>query len=75
MAYFCPPLVRANGVAPKAESTVVIDGKSRQGWSRHRNAENPWIPGEDKPVPGQPDAYTVAREAIEALESELRRVP
>jgi len=32
-----------------------------------------WIPGEDVPVPGQPDAYTVAAEAIEALEKELSR--
>jgi D-psicose/D-tagatose/L-ribulose 3-epimerase len=30
-----------------------------------------WIPGEDEPHPGAPDAYTVAGEAIEALEKEL----
>jgi D-psicose/D-tagatose/L-ribulose 3-epimerase len=30
-----------------------------------------WIPGEDDPVPGEPDAYTVAGEAIETLRSEL----
>jgi sugar phosphate isomerase/epimerase len=30
-----------------------------------------WIPGEDEPHPGVPDAYTVAGEAIEALEKEL----
>ncbi|HVQ89918.1 MAG TPA: sugar phosphate isomerase/epimerase family protein [Mycobacteriales bacterium] len=30
-----------------------------------------WIPGEDDPVGGQPDAYTVAAEAIEALRGEL----
>jgi D-psicose/D-tagatose/L-ribulose 3-epimerase len=30
-----------------------------------------WIPGEDDPVTGQPDAYTVAAEAIEALRGEL----
>jgi hypothetical protein len=48
MAYFHPPLVRSNGVAPqRAESRVNIDGKSWQGWSRHRDAENPWLPGED----------------------------
>jgi sugar phosphate isomerase/epimerase len=34
-----------------------------------------WIPGEDEPVAGQPDAYTVAAEAIQALENELRRIP
>jgi D-psicose/D-tagatose/L-ribulose 3-epimerase len=33
-----------------------------------------WIPGEDDPVAGQPDAYTVAGEAIEALCAELRMV-
>jgi sugar phosphate isomerase/epimerase len=33
-----------------------------------------WIPGEDEPVAGQPDAYTVAGEAIEALRSELSAV-
>jgi sugar phosphate isomerase/epimerase len=30
-----------------------------------------WIPGEDEPVAGQPDAYTVAGEAIQALEKFL----
>ena len=30
-----------------------------------------WIPSEDKPVAGWPDAYTVAGEAIEALETFL----
>jgi D-psicose/D-tagatose/L-ribulose 3-epimerase len=30
-----------------------------------------WIPGEDKPVAGVPDAYTVAGEAIDALEKQL----
>lgn len=30
-----------------------------------------WIPGEDEPVAGWPDAYTVAGEAIEALEKFL----
>lgn len=32
-----------------------------------------WIPGEDEPNPIAPDAYTVAGEAIEALEKELSR--
>jgi sugar phosphate isomerase/epimerase len=32
-----------------------------------------WIPGEDEPVAGVPDAYTVAGEAIEALEKELTK--
>jgi D-psicose/D-tagatose/L-ribulose 3-epimerase len=30
-----------------------------------------WIPGEDKPVPGVPDAYTVAAEAISTVRDEL----
>jgi sugar phosphate isomerase/epimerase len=30
-----------------------------------------WIPGEDEPVAGWPDAYTVAAEAIETLDKEL----
>jgi D-psicose/D-tagatose/L-ribulose 3-epimerase len=30
-----------------------------------------WIPGEDQPVAGVPDAYTVAGEAIEELEKQL----
>lgn len=48
MAYFYPPLICANGVAPqRSESRVNIDSKSWQGWSRHRTPDNPWIPGED----------------------------
>ncbi len=30
-----------------------------------------WIPGEDAPVPGVPDAYTVAAEAISTVRDEL----
>jgi sugar phosphate isomerase/epimerase len=30
-----------------------------------------WIPGEDEPVPGVPDAYTVAAEAISTVRNEL----
>ena len=30
-----------------------------------------WIPGEDEPVPGVPDAYTVAAEAIGTVRDEL----
>jgi sugar phosphate isomerase/epimerase len=32
-----------------------------------------WIPGEDEPVAGWPDAYTVAGEAIDALKAELSK--
>ena len=48
MAYFNPPLIRANGIAPRSsEGRIAIDGKAWQGWSRHRTADNPWRPGED----------------------------
>ena len=48
MAYFHPPLVRANGRVPaQSEGRIEIDGKSWQGWSRHRTPDNPWLPGED----------------------------
>ncbi len=48
MAYFNPPLVRANGAAmPNTEALVQIDGKSWQQWSRHRTQDNPWVLGED----------------------------
>ncbi|GLY29223.1 sugar phosphate isomerase/epimerase family protein [Kineosporia sp. NBRC 101731] len=33
-----------------------------------------WVPGEDEPVAGTPDAYTVAAESIEELEKQLTRV-
>jgi sugar phosphate isomerase/epimerase len=33
-----------------------------------------WIPGEDTPVQGWPDAYTIAREAIEAVRHEFSQV-
>jgi hypothetical protein len=48
MAYFNPPLLRANGVAPRsADGRVNIDNKAWQAWSRHRAVDNPWLPGED----------------------------
>ncbi len=48
MAYFYPPLIRANGIAPaRSEGRVTIDNKAWQGWSRHRTPDNPWHPGED----------------------------
>jgi len=39
--------------------------------SLHLTRRKFWIPGEDEPRRGVPDAYTVAGEAIEALEKEL----
>jgi hypothetical protein len=48
MAYFFPPLVCGNGRVPvRSEGRVEIDGRSWQGWSRHRTSDNPWVPGED----------------------------
>jgi hypothetical protein len=50
MAYFFPPLVRTDGVAPRsAEGRVTIDDKAWQAWSRHRDATGDcaWQPGED----------------------------
>ncbi len=41
--------------------------------SLHLTRRKFWIPGEDEPVAGWPDAYTVAGEAIEALENELTK--
>jgi D-psicose/D-tagatose/L-ribulose 3-epimerase len=39
--------------------------------SLHLTRRKFWIPGQDEPVPGWPDAYTVAGEAIETLEKFL----
>jgi D-psicose/D-tagatose/L-ribulose 3-epimerase len=41
--------------------------------SLHLTRRKFWIPGEEEPVAGWPDAYTVAGEAIEALENELSK--
>jgi D-psicose/D-tagatose/L-ribulose 3-epimerase len=41
--------------------------------SLHLTRRKFWIPGEDEPVAGWPDAYTVAGEAIEALQNELSK--
>ncbi len=47
MAYFSPPLSRNDGKGIGALSTMVIDNKSFQRWSRHRTGDAPWRPGED----------------------------
>jgi D-psicose/D-tagatose/L-ribulose 3-epimerase len=39
----------------------------------HQSRRKFWIPGEDDPVPGVPDAYTVAGESIQALAEELSK--
>lgn len=47
MVYFSPQLARADGKVVGALSTLSLDGKTYQQWSRHRTGANPWRPGED----------------------------
>jgi hypothetical protein len=47
MVYFFPPLARKDGVTVNNLSSVQIDGKQFQQWSRHRTTANPWRPGLD----------------------------
>lgn len=47
MAYFHPPLTRADGRAVQATSTDSFDGRVWQRWSRHRAEPDKWIPGVD----------------------------
>ena len=47
MAYFFPPLARADGKPIGAVSPDHFDGKTWQRWSRHRTPANPWRPGID----------------------------
>lgn len=42
MAYFYPPLARADGQPINALTPLVVDGKTFQQWSRHYT----WVPGE-----------------------------
>ena len=42
--------------------------------SLHLTRRRFWIPGEDPPEAGRPDAYTVAGEAIEAVRQELNQL-
>jgi len=44
MVYFNPPLGRADGQPVNALSSIQLDGKTFQQWSRHRTAANPWRP-------------------------------
>jgi hypothetical protein len=44
MVYFNPPLARADGQVVNALSSIQLDGKTYQQWSRHRTAANPWRP-------------------------------
>ena len=48
MVYFNPSLQRIDGQPINATNvTQTIGGTDYQRWSRHRTAENPWMPGED----------------------------
>lgn len=48
MVFFYPALGLTNGKAIGASSgSQDFDGRMWQQWSRHRTAENPWIPGVD----------------------------
>jgi len=47
MAYFFPPIARADGKQINAICPDPFDGKEWQRWSRHRTAQNPWRPGLD----------------------------
>lgn len=47
MAYFDPPLARADGGSIPALAAQPLLGRSWQRWSRHRTPQNPWRPGID----------------------------
>jgi hypothetical protein len=47
MAYFYPPIARADGKQINAICPDRFDGKEWQRWSRHRTTQNPWRPGLD----------------------------
>lgn len=47
MAYFYPALQRIDGQPIGALTSMNLDGKVFQRWSRHRTSINPWRPGID----------------------------
>jgi hypothetical protein len=47
MVYFMPALERSDGRGIANLVSQSVDGKSLQGWSRHRTPQNPWREGED----------------------------
>lgn len=47
MFYMYPNLTRTDGQIIGALSPLAIEGKQYQQWSRHRTANNQWVPGED----------------------------
>lgn len=64
MAYFDPPLLRADGRAIPKLSNQSILGKQFQRWSRHRSKQNRWRLGVD-------DVSTHMAQVNHWLESEL----
>lgn len=47
MWYFHPPIARTDGSPIRALVSDNFEGKSWQGWSRHRTGQNPWRPDID----------------------------
>jgi hypothetical protein len=47
MVYFFPALALKSGKTIGQISTITLDGKTYQQWSRHRTSANPWRPGLD----------------------------
>lgn len=47
MVYVFPHLARADGYPIRALVSDIFEGKTWQGWSRHRTADNPWRPDID----------------------------
>lgn len=47
MVYFHPPLAREDGGQIRALVTNLFEGKTWQGWSRHRTPNSPWRQGID----------------------------
>lgn len=47
MVYFSPALALISGKSIRQLSSIQIDGKPYQQWSRHRTPQNPWRPGLD----------------------------
>ncbi|MEN2468961.1 multiubiquitin domain-containing protein [Burkholderia sp. GS2Y] len=47
MVYFYPPLTRNDGKPIRFLVTNEFEGKTWQGWSRHRTANSPWRQGVD----------------------------
>lgn len=65
MVYFLPGLARIDGKAIRSLTTIPLDGKTWQQWSRHR-AQDGWKPGVD-------NIETHLLYVINFLECELRK--